>query len=151
MRLLSPSMILILSFLRSGRTLAFVSVTRRQPPTFLTSPFSLFPRASRSLSAKPKRGNVVDSYQTVSVSCAKCGFRLFRYKKKNGTKSSLVKCFVERIVEDYGNVLLNDDSKNNEDSSYACPSCETTFARSSLIRGLPALKLVGGKTRMTKK
>ena len=39
------------------------------------------------MQAKPKRGSVVDSYQTVSVNCAKCGERLFRYKKKNGTKS----------------------------------------------------------------
>lgn len=120
-----------------------------------------------SLAAKPKRGNVVESYQTVSVNCSKCGFRLFRYKKKNGTKSNLVKCFVERIAEDCGDVLSSTDNNNKEEeaeedaavttatitgpTTYACPSCDTVFARAAMIRGMPALKLVGGKTRMTKK
>lgn len=100
------------------------------------------------LGAKPKRGNVVDSYQTVSVNCAKCSERLFRYKKKNGTKSNLVKCFVERISEDSAGVLRDQGTRAD---SYTCPSCETRFARSATMRGLPALKLVGGKIRMTKK
>lgn len=110
------------------------------------------PIASRSLQsatqllARPKKD--VDSYQTVSVSCAKCGERIFRYKKKNGTKSNLVKCFVERIVEDSAGVLSEQGSTATE---YSCPSCDTAFARSTMIRGLPALKMVGGKTRMTKK
>ena len=100
--------------------------------------------------AKPKRGSVVDSYQTVSVNCAKCGERLFRYKKKNGTKSNLIKCFVERIAEDSAQILQN-RSENDKESNYACPSCQTVFARPATIRGLAALKLVGGKVRMTKK
>jgi hypothetical protein len=41
-----------------------------------------------------------DSYQSVSVLCGKCKTRLFKYKKKNGTKSRLVKLYVERIVSD---------------------------------------------------
>lgn len=156
MRLLSQSTLLVLSLLRSGRTLAFVTATQRQPPSGTLPCFSFPVRTARRsfLAAQPKRGNVVDSYQTVSVNCAKCGFRLFRYKKKNGTKSTLVKCFVERITEDCGNLLSgSDDSLPKEDASasYACPSCETTFARAAVMRGLPALKLVGGKTRMTKK
>lgn len=105
------------------------------------------------LPAQPKRGGIVESYQTVSVNCAKCGFRLFRYKKKNGTKSNLIKCFVERIAEDCGNILpaAGESIGDAADTEYACPSCNTPFARPTLIRGLPALKLVGGKTRMTKK
>lgn len=51
------------------------------------------------LFAKPKSGSVVDSYQTVSVNCSSCRHRLFRYKKKNGVKSNLIKCYVERIVQ----------------------------------------------------
>jgi len=118
----------------------------------------------RGLSAKPKRGAIVDTYKTVSVNCATCGLRLFRYKKKNGTKSNLVKCYVERIVEDCENVLLAEPNAPNKDDNgdagnennnipteYSCPSCHTRFARSATIKGLPALKLAGGKTRMTKK
>jgi hypothetical protein len=103
--------------------------------------------------AQPKRGNVVDSYQTVSVNCAKCRERIFRYKKKNGTKSNLVKCYVERISEDSAGVLKAQEESgvSRDDYSWECPNCQTQFARSALIKGLPALKMVGGKVQMTKK
>ena len=117
------------------------------------------------LRAKPKRGNVVDSYRTVSVNCAKCGERLFRYKKKNGTKSNLVKYFIERISEDCAGVLQDEGGEAAAAASasasaaydeaasrnYHCPACQSRFARYAVMRGLPALKLVGGKVRMTKK
>jgi hypothetical protein len=115
---------------------------------FGPSPVASPDRRCFAAAAKPKRGSVVDSYQTVSVNCAKCGERLFRYKKKNGTKSNLVKCFVERISEDCAGVLRDHGTSADP---YSCPSCQTEFARSAIIRGLPALKLVGGKIRMTKK
>jgi len=120
-------------------------------------------RRSLCAAAKPKRGAAVESYQTVSVNCSTCQERLFRYKKKNGTKSNLIKCYVERIVEDSQGVFLQQQPKNEGDEDknvplsssaiieYECPSCHTRFARSATIKGLPALKLVGGKTRMTKK
>lgn len=103
--------------------------------------------------AKPKQGGVVDSYRTVSVNCAKCGVRLFRYKKKNGTKSNLVKCYVERIAEDSSGLLAEQESLGlpNEEFQWECPNCQSQFARPSLIHGRPALKIVGGKVRMTKK
>mmetsp|Transcript_23883 Transcript_23883/g.33399 ORF Transcript_23883/g.33399 Transcript_23883/m.33399 type:complete len:200 (-) Transcript_23883:1420-2019(-) len=110
-----------------------------------------------SLAAAPKRGSIVDTYQTVSVNCSKCRTRLFRYKKKNGTKSNLVKCYVERICEDSAGLLEQqqqfeeENSNNGDDFEWTCPNCDTKFARSTMIRGLPALKLVGGKVRMTKK
>merc|ERR1719253_400128 len=147
------------------------------------------------LLAKPKQaGSAVDNYQTVSVNCAKCRLRLFRYKKKNGTKSNLVKCYVERISEDSAGVLAAaptpspsaataaggeakaDGTRRAKgkraarpappapeavaglgaaplapDHSWDCPQCGTQFARSAMIHGRPALKLVGGKVRMTKK
>jgi hypothetical protein len=114
---------------------------------------------TRLFMAKPKRGDVVDSYQTVSVNCNKCRTRLFRYKKKNGTKSNLVKCYIERISEDCAGVLQqhshkasSEEGNNAQDHQiWTCPSCETQFARSAFIHGRPALKLVGGKVRMTKK
>lgn len=106
-----------------------------------------------SLHAKPKQGSAVDSYQTVSVNCAKCQERLFRYKKKNGTKSNLVKCYIERIAEDSAGLLAQQETLgiSAEEFSWECPSCQTQFARPSLIHGRPALKMVGGKVRMTKK
>lgn len=116
---------------------------------------------------KPKSGSIVDTYQTVSVNCKKCKTRLFRYKKKNGTKSNLVKCYVERISEDCVGLVAererrnndddshhNDDSNNNDnsgDGDWVCPNCQTKFGRDSMIHGRPAIKLVGGKIQMTKK
>ena len=107
---------------------------------------------------KPKSGSIVDTYQTVSVNCKKCKTRLFRYKKKNGTKSNLVKCYVERISEDCVGLVAErhkNDDKNDGDSSggggdWTCPNCQTNFGRDSIIHGRPAIKLVGGKIQMTK-
>ena len=101
------------------------------------------------LLAAPRRDGAVDSYRTVSVVCTGCNERLFRYKKKNGMKSSLVKCYVERICEDTAGLLASRSETAGTD--WACPRCSATFARSSLIHGRPALKLVGGKVRMAKK
>mmetsp|Transcript_3901 Transcript_3901/g.6913 ORF Transcript_3901/g.6913 Transcript_3901/m.6913 type:complete len:218 (+) Transcript_3901:49-702(+) len=115
-----------------------------------------------TLNAKPKRGSAVDSYQTVAVNCNSCRHRLFRYKKKNGTKSNLIKCYVERIVYDNHNDPGNENElegqldnfeelSKDSNHKWTCPKCGNGFGRSSLIHGLPAIKLVGGKTRMTKK
>lgn len=100
----------------------------------------------------------MDSYRTVAVNCAACRTRLFRYKKKNGTKSNLIKCFVERIVrdDDLDGPLarrLDEDVAACVDGEceWTCPQCGGAFGRSATIRGLPAIKLIGGKTRMTKK
>jgi hypothetical protein len=109
---------------------------------------------SSSLNARPKRGSIVETYQTVSVSCAKCRQRLFRYKKKNGTKSNLIKCYIERIAEDSCKILQTQEESGialQDYEDWMCPNCQTQFARSATIKGLPALKLVGGKARMTKK
>jgi hypothetical protein len=116
------------------------------------------------LFAKPKSGSVVDSYQTVSVNCNSCRHRLFRYKKKNGVKSNLIKCYVERIVHSQQEQSDDSEADNlerqlsifkelsaNNDHQWLCPNCGSNFGRSALIHGRPCLKLVGGKTRMTKK
>lgn len=99
--------------------------------------------------AKPKSGSIVDSYQAVSVNCKKCRLRLFRYRKKNGTKSNLIKCYVERISEDCVNLVAN--KSKSDDNEWFCPKCDTRFGRDAMIHGRPAIKLVGGKTTMTKK
>ena len=111
------------------------------------------------LYAKPKSGSIVDSYQTVSVNCSKCRTRLFRYKKKNGTKSNLIKCYIERISEDTAGIVEgmggadgdDDDGEELEGKEWSCPDCGQRFGRRTLIHGRPAIKLVGGKVRMTKK
>jgi hypothetical protein len=72
--------------------------------------------------------------KSVDIYCAKCGEKLYRYRK--GGKGALVKCFKERITEDYTSNLG------------VCPSCNSVFGRDTLIRGTPAIKIVGGKTRM---
>ena len=87
----------------------------------------------------------IDSFQTVTVRCAKCNEALFRYKKKNGLKSNLVKCYLERIVGDPHELIDARDADGMK-----CPKCQSMFARDAMIRGRPALKMVGGKVRMTK-
>ena len=118
------------------------------------------------LFAAPKRGSIVDTYRSVDVLCTKCQTKLFKYKKKNGTKSKLVKMYIERIVDDPYNllneisdsdsettgkisqVLPDSNSLSYSDLSCTCPKCKTKFGRSSFIKGLPAIAIVGGKLRM---
>lgn len=68
---------------------------------------------------------------TVDVFCSRCKAQLFKYRK--GGKGSLVKCFKERITEDFTK------------EACSCPECGQTFARDTLVRGTPAYKLIGGK------
>ena len=51
---------------------------------------------------------------------------------KNGS-GQLVKCWHERIAEDFTNKDLK------------CPNCGRQFARETMVRGLPANKIIGGK------
>jgi hypothetical protein len=69
--------------------------------------------------------------RTIKISCANCGERLYDYYK--GGTGHLVKCFVERIKEDF----TKGDLK--------CPGCEVEFARERMVRGKPAHKIVQGK------
>ncbi len=81
--------------------------------------------------AKPNKKGPV---RTVQISCMQCKTVLFKYRK--GGKGALVKCFKERIVEDYTTTPCH------------CPGCGQAFARETLIRGTPAFKMVGGKVHM---
>ncbi|ELE6570065.1 hypothetical protein RMQ49_001481 [Vibrio parahaemolyticus] len=81
--------------------------------------------------AKP---NKKQPSKTVEIYCAKCKARLYKYRK--GGKGALVKCFKERIVEDY------------TQTPCFCPSCGQGFARDTLVRGTPAFKMIGGKVTM---
>ena len=81
--------------------------------------------------AKP---NAKGPTKTVQIYCAKCKAQLYKYRK--GGKGALVKCFKERIVDDF----------TNEEGQ--CPNCNSIFARPAMIRGATALKIVGGKVIM---
>ena len=72
--------------------------------------------------------------RTVDIFCAKCKTQLFKYRK--GGKGALVKCFKERIVDDYTKTAC------------VCPNCSITFARDCLVRGTPGFKMIGGKVTM---
>lgn len=69
--------------------------------------------------------------KTIDIFCNRCNTALFKYKK--GGKGALVKCFKERIFEDYTHTPCR------------CPKCDKEFARDTLVRGTPALKFIGGK------
>ena len=69
--------------------------------------------------------------RTVDIYCSKCKAQLFKYRK--GGKGALVKCFKERIVTDFTQQMG------------ICPGCQSQFARDCLIRGVGALKIIGGK------
>jgi hypothetical protein len=56
---------------------------------------------------------------------------LYRYRKY-GT-GGLVKCYVERIIEDH------------TEGDLRCPRCGREFARERMMRGKPAHKIIQGK------
>ncbi|WP_071815133.1 hypothetical protein [Alteromonas sp. V450] len=69
--------------------------------------------------------------QTISIYCSSCRYLLLKYRK--GGKGALVKCFIERITQD------------NTSEPGICPSCDQSFARATMIRGVPSLKIIGKK------
>lgn len=78
--------------------------------------------------AKPNKKSPA---RTVDVYCSQCKTQLFKYCK--GGKGSLVKCFKERITQDF------------TEKPCFCPECGQEFARDMLVRGTPAFKMIGGK------
>lgn len=81
--------------------------------------------------AKPNKKGPV---RTVQISCLQCKAPIFKYRK--GGKGSLVKCFIERIVEDHTTTKCH------------CPGCGQQFGRETMIRGTPAYKIISGKVHM---
>ena len=76
------------------------------------------------MSATPER-------RTIAIHCLGCRQLLYRYRK--GGRGALVKCFVDRIVED------------RTAGDLRCPGCGETFARLIRIGAKSAHKIVGGK------
>lgn len=72
--------------------------------------------------------------RSVDIFCSKCRAKLLQYKK--GGNGSLVKCFIERISKDFTEELG------------VCPRCQNQFGRETLIRGVPAIKIIGGKVQV---
>jgi hypothetical protein len=73
----------------------------------------------------------VPQARTIAIHCSRCRTLLYRYRKR-GT-GGLVKCYLERIIEDHTSGDL------------CCPKCGQTFARERMIRGKPAHKIIQGK------
>ena len=69
--------------------------------------------------------------RTISILCAKCKTLLYKYRK--GGNGGLVKCIVDRIVEDH------------TDGDMTCPVCQQEFARFKMYGGQPAHKIIQGK------
>lgn len=70
-------------------------------------------------------------FRTIAIHCSRCRTLLYRYRKR-GT-GGLVKCYVERIVED------------RTAGDLRCPSCNQVFARERMMSGKPVHKIIGGK------
>lgn len=69
--------------------------------------------------------------RTIAIHCRACRNLLYRYRK--GGTGGLVKCFVERIVEDRTRGDLR------------CPRCGQLFAREIVIAGRAAHRIIRGK------
>ena len=69
--------------------------------------------------------------RTIAIHCAGCRTLLYRYRK--GGTGGLVKCFVERIVED------------RTAGDLRCHECGQEFARAWATSGKPAHKIISGK------
>ena len=69
--------------------------------------------------------------RTIGIHCAGCRRLLYRYRK--GGTGGLVKCFVERIVED------------RTAGDLRCPHCAREFARPVVIAGRAAHKIIQGR------
>lgn len=68
---------------------------------------------------------------SVKIYCAKCNALLYKYHKKGS--GHLIKCYKDRIVQDFTRGDLN------------CPECGGQFAREAMIHGKPANKIIQGK------
>ena len=71
------------------------------------------------------------NFKKIKIYCSKCNSLLYEYHKAG--RGLLVKCYKDRIKEDYTHGDLR------------CPKCGTDFARERMIHGKPAHKIIQGK------
>jgi hypothetical protein len=69
--------------------------------------------------------------RTIGIHCRGCRCLLYKYSK--GGTGGLVKCFVERILDD------------RTAGDLRCPGCGKEFARLQMMAGKPAHKIIQGK------
>ncbi len=69
--------------------------------------------------------------RTIAIHCRRCRTLLYRYRKW-GT-GGLVKCHVDRIIEDH------------TDGDLCCPSCQQCFARLRSVAGKTVYRIIQGK------
>jgi len=69
--------------------------------------------------------------RTIKVYCRNCNTLLYKYSKSK--RGHLLKCYLDRIKEDYTNQSLK------------CPNCGEKFARKAIIHAKPANKIIQGK------
>ncbi|MDP2820754.1 MAG: hypothetical protein Q8O39_00930 [bacterium] len=72
----------------------------------------------------------------MKVYCRYCKSLLYKYQKEG--LGSLIKCYKDRIIEDYTQKDLK------------CPKCGKQFAREATIHGRPASKIIQGKVYVKK-
>jgi len=70
-------------------------------------------------------------FRTITIHCLKCRTLLYRYRKRG--RGGLIKCYLERIVED------------RTRGDLCCPDCGQEFARFKMMRGRPAHRIIQGK------
>lgn len=68
---------------------------------------------------------------TISIYCAKCSTFLYKYQKEG--PGTLIKCYVDRILQD------------NTKGDLRCPNCRQEFARQTMIYNRAAHKIIQGK------
>ncbi len=77
--------------------------------------------------ARKKKGRKT---HIIKVYCTKCRTLLYKYQKEG--IGSLIKCYKDRISEDY------------TDGDLKCPNCGETFAREAVYHRKPANKIIRG-------
>ena len=82
-------------------------------------------RIDTDLEEKRRRTHITKVY------CAKCHALLYKYQKEG--LGFLIKCYKDRISEDY------------TDGDLKCPRCGETFAREAVCHGKPANRIILGK------
>jgi len=78
----------------------------------------------------------MEAFKTIKIFCKNCNTLLYKYHKDK--PGHLLKCYKDRIKEDYTNGDLR------------CPKCKQKFAREAIIHAKPANKIIQGSVYIKK-
>jgi len=67
----------------------------------------------------------------IKIYCSQCNTYLYKYRKEK--KGSLVRCYVDKIMDD------------NTNGDLKCPQCGQEFARFKIDKTRPAHRIIQGK------